>query len=98
MAYPQMEDIDNTSSWLKGLVNTAKGKSGGIERSVFKVQSYDWKREKWLGDTVVLEEIRDLLSAGARHVAYYPDNPLLDRPGLRKIKLEMSTESYPFMP
>ena len=98
MAYPQMEDIDTTSSWLKGLVNTAKGKSGGIERSVFKVQSYDWKREKWLGDTVVHEEIRDLLSAGARHVAYYPDNPLLDRPGLRKIKLEMSTESYPFMP
>jgi biofilm PGA synthesis lipoprotein PgaB len=80
------------------LVDTAKGKSGGIEKSVFKVQSYDWKREQWLDDTVVLEDIRDLLSAGARHVAYYPDNPLLDRPGLRKIKLEMSTESYPFMP
>ncbi len=98
MAYPQMEDIDNTSSWLKELVNMAKIQSGGIERSVFKVQSYDWKREQWLGDTVVLEEIRDLLSAGAKHVAYYPDNPLLGKPGLRKIKLEMSTESYPFMP
>ncbi|MFQ5585727.1 MAG: poly-beta-1,6-N-acetyl-D-glucosamine N-deacetylase PgaB [Thermodesulfobacteriota bacterium] len=98
MAYPQMEKVNRASRWLEGLVLTAKETRDGIEKSVFKVQTYDWKRETWLGDTVVLKEIRDLLSSGARHVAYYPDNPLLDKPALRTITLEMSTESYPFMP
>jgi biofilm PGA synthesis lipoprotein PgaB len=45
----------------------------------------------------LLEELRDILSAGGRHIAYYPDDLWTDRPGLKVMKLEMSTQSYPFM-
>jgi len=97
MTYSRMERIGNPSPWLEGLVNTAR-KAGGLEKSIFKVQSYDWKENEWIGDTVLLEEMRDLLSAGAKHIAYYPDNALTDNPSLTTIGLEMSTEVYPFMP
>jgi biofilm PGA synthesis lipoprotein PgaB len=97
-ASPRIAGADNPSVWLKELVKTAKGKSGAIKKSVFKVESYDWKGKEWRDETLLLEEIRDLLSAGARNIAYYPDNPTLERPGLETMGLEMSTENYPFMP
>ncbi len=43
-------------------------------RVVFKLQAYDWKGEKWVSDGVIKEDITFLLSLGAQHVAYYPDN------------------------
>jgi hypothetical protein len=41
--------------------------------------------------------LRDILSSGGRHIAYYPDELWLDRPKLKIMKLEMSTQNYPFM-
>ncbi|MFQ5328644.1 MAG: poly-beta-1,6-N-acetyl-D-glucosamine N-deacetylase PgaB [Thermodesulfobacteriota bacterium] len=96
---PQMAGVgDRASPWLTGLVDGAKEVSGGIEKSLFKVASYDWKGEKWRDEALLLEEIRNLLAAGARNIAYYPDNPALERPGIETMGLEMSTENYPFMP
>jgi len=65
--------------------------------TVFKVQAYDWQKKAWLNERFLLEEMKDILSAGGRHIAYYPDNFWIDRPVLKVIKLEMSTKSYPFI-
>lgn len=97
MAYPQMEKIRKPSPWLKQLVIRAKEFPTGIEKTVFKVQSYDWQKKVWLNDSVILEELRDILASGGKHIAYYPDDLWIDRPRLGVIKLEMSTKSYPFM-
>jgi len=61
------------------------------------MQSYDWQKKTWIQDKVLLEELRDVLASGGRHIAYYPDNLWEDKPGLSTIRLEMSTETYPFM-
>ena len=97
MAYPQMEKIGKPSPWIKGLVSKAKEFPNGIEKTVFKIQSYDWQKKTWLNDGFLLEELRDILASGGRHIAYYPDDFWIDRPKLKVIKLEMSTQSYPFM-
>ena len=98
MAYPQMEGVNRPSKWLKNLVGRAKESPRGLEKTVFKIQTYDWKKEEWIDNQLLLRELRDILSSGGRHLAYYPDNVWEDRPALNTIKLEMSTKTYPFIP
>ncbi len=97
MAYPQMNRISQQTRWLTKLVSRVKGFSMGIEKTIFKLQTYDWRKEVWIKDQVLLEELRDIVSSGGRHMAYYPDNFLIDKPMLNMIKLEMSTQTYPFL-
>ncbi len=98
MAYPQMEKVSRPSAWLEELVNKVKGFPHGIEKTVFKVQAYDWDRKSWVKDKVLLEELRDILASGGKHIAYYPDNLWVNKPMINTIKLEMSTQKYPFLP
>jgi biofilm PGA synthesis lipoprotein PgaB len=98
MAYPQMEGVNRSSKWLKKLVGRAKESPQGVEKTVFKIQTYNWKKEKWISNRRLLRELKDILSSGGRHLAYYPDNVWEDRPALNTIKLEMSTKTYPFIP
>jgi biofilm PGA synthesis lipoprotein PgaB len=98
MAYPRMEGVKRPSTWLKNLVGRAKEFPRGLEKTVFKIQTYDWNREEWISNRLLLRELREILSSGGRHLAYYPDNVWEDRPSLNTIKLEMSTKTYPFIP
>jgi biofilm PGA synthesis lipoprotein PgaB len=98
MAYPEMEGIGRPLKWLGDLVGRAQDFPHGIEKTIFKLQSYNWKKEEWIDSRDLLSEMREILSTGGRHLAYYPDNVWEDRPLLDAIKLEMSTKTYPFMP
>ena len=98
MAYPQMEEVEDAAEWLQGLVVTARAYPRGLEKTVFKIQAYDWIKEEWIKDRVLLEQMRDVLASGGRHLAYYPDNVWEDKPALNIIKLEMSSKTYPFIP
>ena len=95
MAYPQMEKAGNPAKWLTRLVEEAKA-AKGLHKTVFKLQAYNWKKERWVGSEALLEEMRDVLVAGGVHLAYYPDNPLENKPDLSTIRLEMSRQTYPF--
>jgi len=92
-----MEREKRPLTWLKGLVAKARAFPQGRNKTVFEVQSYDWEKHSWINDRDLLEELRDILAEGGRHIAYYPDNLWQDRPKLDVLKLEMSTESYPFL-
>jgi len=95
MAYPQMEEASRPTRWLRKLVGIAKGSRRHLKKTIFKIQAYDWKKESWLEDELVLSELRHILASGGMHLAYYPDNFLLNKPALSIIKLEMSTRSHP---
>jgi len=96
-AYPQMNGIMRPSAWLKKLVKEARA-AKGEDKTIFKIQTYDRNRKDWIGDEALIEEMRDILSAGGRHLAYCPDDLWKDKPALNKIKLEMSTRTNPFLP
>jgi poly-beta-1,6-N-acetyl-D-glucosamine N-deacetylase len=96
MAYPQLEKTKDPRAWLQQLTQKAKKIPGGIPRSVFKLQAYDWGIKRWLADEFLLEEMRDILSQGGIHLAYYPDDLWINKPNLETVRLEMSRQTYPF--
>ena len=57
------------------------------------MQTFDWRSGQWIASDRLLRQMRTVLAAGIRHLAYYPDNFWEDKPGLDRIKLEMSTRS-----
>jgi biofilm PGA synthesis lipoprotein PgaB len=97
MVYPQMEEIKHPLVWLREMVNKAKKYPEWLKKTVFKLQAYNWRRDTWIKDRILLKEMREILITGGRHIAYYPDNFLLDKPMAKKIRREMSTCIYPFI-
>jgi biofilm PGA synthesis lipoprotein PgaB len=95
MAYPQMEKVWRPIKWLREMADIARSTPQGLKKTVFKIQTYDWKRDKWIKEKYLLEELRTILASGGRHLAYYPDDYRLNKPELAQIKLEMSTRDYP---
>jgi len=96
MAYPRMEKARNPAGWLKELVKEAGKYRGGIQKTVFKVQTYDWNEKKWIKTKTVNKWLRILVAAGAMHIAYYPDNCIGNKPDERIIREMMSVEDFPF--
>ena len=96
MAYPQLEEIKHPIRWLRELVNKARKYPEWLKKTVFKLQAYNWRKEAWIEDSTLLKEMREILITGGRHIAYYPDNFLLNKPMTKKIRREMSTCIYPF--
>ncbi|MBI4688463.1 MAG: poly-beta-1,6-N-acetyl-D-glucosamine N-deacetylase PgaB [Nitrospirae bacterium] len=97
MAYPQMEDVDRHSGWLERLVHNALEFPEGLNKTIFKIQTYDWKNKEWIKDGIILKELRTILASGGMHIAYYPDNFYENKPSLKSVRLEMSTQTNPFL-
>ncbi len=89
MAYASMEGKKDHAKWYRKLFEA----SGGLENAnkvIFKLQAYDWKSEKWIGDGVLKDDLTFLLALGATHVAYYPDDPYENKPDVEKISSILS--------
>lgn len=97
MAYPQMENANDPIRWLKNLVEKARSFPLAGEKTIFKLQTYDWSGKAWIQDKLLLKEMRAVLASGARHVAYYPDNLWENHPSTETMKLEMSTRRVPMV-
>lgn len=71
MAYPYMDKEKHPDEALR---KTAKAiqKAGGEKRTIVKVQTYDWAKEKWLSDKEVRAELNTLRKAGMRNRGVYP--------------------------
>jgi biofilm PGA synthesis lipoprotein PgaB len=98
MAYPQMERCNDAIAWLKGLMSAIRMNPFGLDKTVLKIQSYDWGNGQWIGTDKLLKEMRVLEAQGAKHLAYYPDNVFENQPDIDLIRLEMSTTGFPYMP
>lgn len=96
MAYPKMEKVGRPVRWLKKLVQEAKKYRGGLQKTVFKVQTYDWTKKRWINTKIVDKWLKTLVASGAQHLAYYPDNYIENKPDERIIRMMMSVEDFPF--
>lgn len=81
MAYAAMEEVKRPRAWYEEL-HRAVGETGRFDRVVFKLQAYDWRENRWLGDQAMKDDLTFLLALGVRHVAYYPDDVFLNRPDI----------------
>jgi len=96
MAYPYLEEVKHPTEWFEKLVALAKRQPSGIEKTVFKVQTYDWEKKKWVKSQKLNEWFTALVSSGAKHIAYYPDDYHLNNPRANIIRDMISVEDFPF--
>ena len=96
MAYSQMEKIGGigkTKNWQQQLVDLVNRRQA-LDRVIFKVQAFDWAKKNWVEEKTLVAEISNLLALGARHVAYYPDGVIEDKPRRKDLATIISGQEF----
>jgi biofilm PGA synthesis lipoprotein PgaB len=96
MAFPRMEGVRRPLPWLERLADRVAARPRGLEKTVFNLQSYDWRRKRWLSDAELLDQTRTLMARGVRHVVYYPDDYTVNKPAALAVRREYSTTHFLF--
>ena len=74
MAYDYMDKRTSDYEFFLGeLVQNVKAHDQGMQKTVFKLQTYDWQQQKWIAKEHLTAEIKFLRGLGCRHVGYYPE-------------------------
>jgi biofilm PGA synthesis lipoprotein PgaB len=102
MAMPLMEGVSYADAprWLDSVVDAMRQRPGALERTVFELQSADWRDARGAGpkpiDSQVLAAwMRRLQLRGATNFGYYPDDFVQGHPRLDAIAPQMSTAWLP---
>jgi biofilm PGA synthesis lipoprotein PgaB len=82
MAMPYMENAEHPETWLRELAKKVIATPGGLDRTIFELQTRDWRDGKPVPDATLAAQWSMLHRMGARHLAWYPDDFLNDQPGL----------------
>jgi biofilm PGA synthesis lipoprotein PgaB len=89
MAYAAMEGKWNSRRWYRELFRAAGGREQA-GKIIYKLQAYDWKKNNWLKARDLKDDLTFLLSLGANHVAYYPDDVHRNSPDMKTISSILS--------
>ncbi len=96
MAMPYMEGASDANRWLDRLVEVVREVPGGLEGTVFELQSVDWR----VPEPIPAEELAGwmyrLERQGAIHFGYYPDDFILGVPDLETVRRALSVERDPW--
>ncbi|MBK9130288.1 MAG: poly-beta-1,6-N-acetyl-D-glucosamine N-deacetylase PgaB [Gammaproteobacteria bacterium] len=96
LAMPYLEAQSHPRTWLKKLVAQVSREPDGLNKTVFELQSVDW-RDRSPVDAADLRAQMDLLRRlGVRHLGYYPDDFIAGRPDIAGIRPAMSLSTYPY--
>lgn len=99
MAMPYMEGAEDPDAWLRTIVQSVANVSGGLDKTVFELQSVDWrKKNEAIPGNVLARQMRLLVREGARNYGYYPDNFLYNQPRAEDLMPIMSLRTYPYLP
>ncbi len=78
MAYPELENQEHRSvEWLRDIAAAALAKQGNVSKVVFKIQTYDWKKKRWISNKQLQQQIKALRDKGAINIGYYPESMFL---------------------
>lgn len=98
MAMPYMEGHgDDPDQWLTKLIEKVKTHPNGLNKTLFELQSVDWKdNNKPIDSKILLEQMRLLSSKGVRSFGYYPDDFIKNHPDIDIIKEGISVQRILF--
>lgn len=97
MAMPQLDKQADRASWYRDLV--ARVKAAGpkaLDRSLFELATQDWRTQQPIAESDVASRIEWLEAKGVRHIGYYPDDFIRNRPDLESIRPSISIADYPY--
>src|SRR5690606_41322170 len=64
MAMPRMEGAGDSRAWLRALVDAVATHPGGLERTVFELQTRDWRTGQAVPDAELTAQARARVAAG----------------------------------
>ena len=97
MAMPYMENAEFPEKWLKKLIAKVAEYPEGLKKTVFELQSVDWRYDdRPISEEILLAQMRLLKLKGALNFGYYPDNFVENHPDLQKITPGISLSTYPY--
>jgi biofilm PGA synthesis lipoprotein PgaB len=96
MAMPYLENSDDPDHYLDRLTTAVAQHDGGLDQTIFELQTLDWRTGTAVPATILYEQMRRLQAAGVKHLAYYPDDFIASRPALEQIRQGISLADYPF--
>ncbi len=95
MAMPYMENAKHPRLWLGELVGRVAAIPGALERTVFELQSIDWRHGKPVDGATLARQMRLLQREGAIHFGYYPDDFIQGQPELAAVRPAISLKVTP---
>lgn len=96
MAMPQLDKQRDTLRWYRTLADAVAATPDAFDRTVFEFAAQDWRTKTPIPAAAMGERMRAVQALGARHIGYYPDDFLKDRPALESIRPFISAEDYPY--
>ena len=81
--------------WLTQLVKEAAKQPNGLNKTVFELQSVDWKTQKKIAMPIFINQLKLLQKLGVNHIGYYPDNVFEDQPRLSNLQQYFSIPALP---
>jgi len=72
MAYPFMDNEEEPYEYLQRVAKVIKDKNG-VAKTIVKIQSYDWQKNRWLPAGVFSKQMSTLKRAGMKNLGYYPN-------------------------
>ena len=94
-AMPFMEEAEKPMEWLTELVSKAAGYPNGLKKTVFELQSVNWKTHEKIPMSVFNEQVELLKKLGAKHLGYYPDNVFENQPELIDLQKHFTVPELP---
>lgn len=73
MAYPQMNHENDAQAYLQSVAKAVKD-ANGTDKTIVKIQTYDWNKEAWLNKKDFDAELKTLQKAGVRNRGAYPQS------------------------
>jgi biofilm PGA synthesis lipoprotein PgaB len=96
LAKPQLQNSDNPDHFLSELTRAISEHEGGLDKTIFELQSIDWRNGNEISGETMFRRMRALQAQGVKHLAFYADDFMTDLPELDRIRQGMSLAEYPF--
>ncbi|MDX8385249.1 MAG: poly-beta-1,6-N-acetyl-D-glucosamine N-deacetylase PgaB, partial [Gallionella sp.] len=96
MAMPYMENAEQPMAWLKNLVSEITKQPNALHKTVFELQSFDWRNGTSIDSVELGEQMKMLQLQQALNFGYYPDDFHNDVPSHQVIRPFMSLQDFPF--
>lgn len=99
MAMPYMEQASDPKGWMRQLVDQVRAQPGGLEKTVFILQSRDWREQtRFVPSQELAATMRSLQRQGVLNFGYYPDDFPVDQPRAEVIHRAFSLQTFPHRP
>ena len=95
MAMPFMEGAEQPEAWLESLLATVRDTPGALDKTVFELQSVDWRTGQPIDSARLAAQMHRLQVLGAVNLGYYPDDFVKDHPRLEDVVPALSARGTP---